>query len=89
MTFRRSMVLCVSLTSVVTVLGCAVQNEQRMPNVARAGSGLPSMLRAWRKRRSTPFDVDTGNNVCPAVHRTGDRHSDPYPRHDLLPWVAL
>jgi hypothetical protein len=43
MTFRRSMVLCVSLTSVVTVLGCAVQNEQSMPNVARSGSGLPSM----------------------------------------------
>jgi hypothetical protein len=43
MTFRRSMVFCVSLTSVVTVLGCAVQNEQSMPNIARAGNRVPSM----------------------------------------------
>jgi hypothetical protein len=43
MTFRLSMVLCVSLTSVVTILGCAVQNEQSMPDVSRASSGLSPM----------------------------------------------
>lgn len=43
MTFPRSMVLCFSLTSVITILGCALQNEQSLPNVARAGSGLQSM----------------------------------------------
>jgi hypothetical protein len=43
MTFRRSMVLCVSLTSVITILGCAAQNEQSIPNVTRSGSRLPSM----------------------------------------------
>jgi hypothetical protein len=43
MTFRRSMVLCLSLTCVITIPGCAPQNEQSMPNVTRSGSGLPSM----------------------------------------------
>jgi hypothetical protein len=43
MTFRRSMVFCVSLISVITIPGCAVQNEQSMLNVSRASSGLPSM----------------------------------------------
>ena len=43
MTFCRSTVLWVSLTSVLTILGCAAQNEQSMPNFAHSGSGLPSM----------------------------------------------
>jgi hypothetical protein len=43
MTFRHGMVLCVGLTSVVAVLGCAAQNEQSMPSVAHAANGLTAM----------------------------------------------
>ena len=39
----RGMVLCVSLTSVITIPGCAPQNEQSRPNVTCSGNELLSM----------------------------------------------